>query len=458
MDTELVIIVLAAGQGTRMRSDLPKVLHPVGGRPLLGHVLEVAQGLSPESIHVVYGHGGEALRSHFESQPGLNWCHQSPQLGTGHAVQQALPHIDPEATVLVLYGDVPLIRAKTLSALLERLAGHGLSLLSVELADPSGYGRVLREPMGAVRRIVEHRDAQGPERAIAEVNTGILAARAGDLQRWLDGLDNANAQGEYYLTDCVAAAVQEGLVVSAMVCPDPQEVMGVNDKAQLAACERAYQRRQAERLMHSGVTLLDPGRIDVRGEVSVGRDVTLDIDVILEGEVSLGDGVHIGAHCIIRDTHISAGTELLPFTVIECSEVGERCQIGPYTRIRPDTRLADEVHLGNFVEVKKSFIDARSKVNHLSYIGDSLVGKRVNVGAGTITCNYDGGHKHTTHIGDDVFIGSDTQLIAPVSVGDGATIGAGTTITRDAPAGQLTVGRARQVSVAGWQRPRKDRK
>jgi bifunctional UDP-N-acetylglucosamine pyrophosphorylase/glucosamine-1-phosphate N-acetyltransferase len=440
-----------------MRSDLPKVLHPVGGRPLLGHVLEVAKGLSPESIHVVYGHGGEALISHFESQPSLNWCHQSPQLGTGHAVQQALPRIHPEANVLVLYGDVPLIRAETLSALLERLPGHGLSLLSVELDDPSGYGRVLRESEGAVRAIVEHHDAQGPEREITEVNTGILAARAGDLKRWLDGLDNANAQAEYYLTDCVAAAVGEGLAVTAMVCPDPQEVMGVNDKAQLAACERAYQRRQAERLMCLGVTLMDPERIDVRGEVTVGRDVTLDIDVILEGGVALGDGVHIGAHCIIRDTRISAGTVVRPFTVIERAELGERCQIGPYTRIRPDTRLADEVHLGNFVEVKKSFIDVRSKVNHLSYIGDSLVGKRVNVGAGTITCNYDGAHKHTTRIGDDVFIGSDTQLIAPVSVGDGATIGAGTTVTRDAPAGRLTLGRARQVSIEGWQRPRKDK-
>ncbi len=456
MGTDLEIIVLAAGQGTRMRSDLPKVLHPVGGRPLLGHVLEVARGLSPKSIHVVYGHGGEDLIARFES-PGLNWCHQSPQLGTGHAVQQALPGVEPGACVLVLYGDVPLIRAETLRALLDHLPGHGLALLSVELSDPGGYGRVLRAPEGAVRAIVEERDAQGRERDITEVNTGILAARAGDLRRWLERLDNDNAQGEYYLTDCVAAAVGEGLTVSAVVCPDPSEVMGVNDKAQLAVCERAYQRRQAEHLMRAGATLLDPARLDVRGQVTVGRDVTLDIDVILEGEVSLGDGVHIGAHCVIRDAHIAAGTVVRPFTVIERAELGERCQIGPYTRIRPDTRLADEVHLGNFVEVKKAFIDERSKVNHLSYIGDSLVGKRVNVGAGTITCNYDGAHKHTTRIGDDVFIGSDTQLIAPLSVGDGATIGAGTTLTRDAPPGQLTLGRARQVSIAGWQRPCKDK-
>lgn len=457
MDTDLEIIVLAAGQGTRMRSDLPKVLHPLGGRPLLGHVLQVARGLSPRSIHVVYGHGGEELISRFESAPDLNWCPQSPQLGTGHAVQQALPHVDPKATVLVLYGDVPLIRSETLNALLQHLPGHGLALLSVELNDPSGYGRVLRGPGGAVRAIVEDRDASGAERTITEANSGILAARSEDLRRWLARLDNDNAQGEYYLTDCVAAAVDEGLAVGAVVCPDPQEVMGVNDKVQLATCERAYQRRQAERLMRAGVTLLDPARLDVRGAVTVGRDVTLDIDVILEGEVSLGDGVQVGAHCIIRDAHISAGTVVRPFTVIERAELGERCEIGPYTRIRPDTKLADEVHLGNFVEVKKTFIDARSKVNHLSYIGDSLVGKRVNVGAGTITCNYDGAHKHTTRIGDDVFVGSDTQLIAPVSVGDGATIGAGTTVTRDAPPGQLTLGRARQVSVAGWQRPRKDK-
>ncbi len=454
MEKVLEVVILAAGQGTRMKSALAKVLHPIGGTPMLSHVIATAKQLSPQRIHVVYGHGGDTIQSQF-GDDDLNWCLQHEQLGTGHAVLQAIDHVSSAAIVLVLYGDVPLIREQTLHGVLQALPGHVLSLLTANLDKPEGYGRILRDEQGKVRGIVEEQDASEVEKRISQVNTGFLAAGADDLKRWLSKTNQNNAQGEYYLTDCTRLAIQEGGSVTVVDCNDVEEIMGINDKQQLAVCERAYQRRQALQLMEQGVTLRDPARLDVRGKVIVGRDINIDINVILEGQIQLGDDVKVGANCIIKDSSIGAGTEIKPNSVIEQADIGNRCQIGPFTRIRPQTNLADEVHLGNFVEVKKSFIDATSKVNHLSYIGDSEIGKRVNVGAGTITCNYDGANKHKTKIGDDVFIGSDTQLIAPVELGDGTTIGAGSTITKDTPTNQLTLSRAPQVSIKGWQRPRK---
>ncbi len=453
MDNGLTVVILAAGQGTRMKSKLPKVLHPLGGRPLLAHVVDTALQLTPE-IKVVYGHGGEQVAAQIK-KPSLNWCRQDKQLGTGHALAQALPAIAPTQTVLVLYGDVPLIRVDTLADLLTASKNLSLCLLSVNLDNPLGYGRVIRDEQGRVSRIVEDKDANEAQKAIQEVNTGILAARAADLERWLGQVHNDNAKAEYYLTDCVELAVREGLSVDAVICDDSQEVMGINDKIQLAACERGYQKRQTEKLMIDGATLFDPARVDIRGKLTIGKDVSIDVNVVFEGEVNLGDEVKIGPNCLIKDSIIEAGTDIKANTVIENAKIGPGCELGPFTRIRPETRLGSDVHLGNFVEVKKSTIDDKSKVNHLSYVGDSEIGKRVNVGAGTITCNYDGAYKHLTRIGDDVFIGSDTQLIAPVSVAEGATIGAGSTITKDVPAHQLTLSRAEQVSIEGWQRPRK---
>ncbi|HEX2239383.1 MAG TPA: bifunctional UDP-N-acetylglucosamine diphosphorylase/glucosamine-1-phosphate N-acetyltransferase GlmU [Gammaproteobacteria bacterium] len=452
----LAIIILAAGQGKRMRSDLPKVLHTIGGKPMLAHVLETAGALSPEFISVVYGHGGDGVKAEFE-RADVRWCLQAEQLGTGHAVMQALPGIDPSARVLILYGDVPLIRPETLCGLLTALEGHALSLLSVVLAEPSGYGRIIRDSKGRIERIIEEKDANRAQREITEVNTGILATGAAGLKRWLERIHNDNAQQEYYLTDCIGLAVAEGEIVHAEVCPDPDEVLGINDKLQLAQVERAYQRRQAWELMREGVTVLDPTRLDVRGRVTTGRDVILDVNVVLEGDIDLADGVSIGPNCVIRNTIIGARTEVLSNCVIEDAYIGVDCRVGPFTRIRPRTTLGEAVHLGNFVEVKASRIDDGSKVNHLSYIGDTEMGSRTNIGAGTIVCNYDGVNKHRTHIGDDVFIGSDTQLIAPVSVGDGATIGAGSTVTKDAPPGQLTLSRSAQKTIPDWQRPVKKR-
>jgi bifunctional UDP-N-acetylglucosamine pyrophosphorylase/glucosamine-1-phosphate N-acetyltransferase len=448
----LAVVILAAGQGKRMRSSSPKVLHPIAGRPMLAHVVDTARQLEPASISVVYGHGGEHVRDSL-GQNDLRWWLQAEQLGTGHALTQALPDIDDRATILVLYGDVPLIRRSTLQELLAGLQGHGISLLSVLLSDPAGYGRIVRDHKGCVRRIVEEKDASEAERAITEVNTGILAARAADLRRWLDRIDNENAQGEYYLTDCIGLAVMEGAAVHAELCGDADEVRGINDKRQLAQVERAYQRRQADELMRQGVTVLDPARLDVRGQVQVGIDVTLDVNVVLMGQVELADGVVIGPNCVVRDAIIGPETEILPNCVIEESQIGARCHVGPFTRIRPRTLLTSDVKLGNFVEVKASRIGVGSKVNHLSYIGDTEMGSGTNIGAGTIVCNYDGASKHRTVIGDDVFIGSDVQLVAPVSVGDGATIGAGSTITKDAPPGELTLSRSSQKTVPGWQRP-----
>ena len=444
------VVILAAGQGKRMRSDLPKVMHRLAGRPLLQHVLASARSLAPSQIVIVYGHGGEAVRESI-TEEGVVWVRQAPQLGTGHALQQALPALDASVATLVLYGDVPLTRRTTLETLLGA-AGEGISLLTVELADPSGYGRIVRRGAEVVR-IVEQKDATAAERAIGEVNTGMMVLPTARLAGWLARLGNDNAQQEYYLTDVIALAAADGVPVRAVQPADTWETLGVNSKTDLAVLERIVQRETAAQLLEEGVTLADPQRVDVRGELACGRDVAIDVNCVFEGRVALGDGVQIGAHCVLRDVRVAAGTRIEPFCHIADAEIGRNCRIGPYARIRPAARLAEDVHIGNFVEVKASEIGAGTKANHLAYIGDSQVGRNVNVGAGTITCNYDGANKHRTVIEDDVFIGSDTQLVAPVRVGRGATLGAGTTLVKDAPEGELTVSRARQVTVRGWKRP-----
>jgi bifunctional UDP-N-acetylglucosamine pyrophosphorylase/glucosamine-1-phosphate N-acetyltransferase len=447
----LKVIILAAGGGTRMRSDLPKVLHPLGGRPLLEHVVTTAFSLNPMRICIVYGHGGEQVRAQLDDID-VDWVEQAEQLGTGHAVQQAMPAVDAADTVLVLYGDVPLIETETLQRLLAAATG-GLALITAQLPDPAGYGRILRDGAGGVRRIVEEKDASDAERAIGEINTGFLAAQGGALQRWLAGLGNDNAQGEYYLTDVIARAVAEGVAVQTVNPRAPEEILGVNNRLQLATLERCYQRRQAERLLLSGVTLLDPARFDLRGELSAGRDVVIDVGVVLSGHVELGDNVVIGPHSVIHDARIGAGTRVDAHCVIEHADIGPDCRIGPFARLRPETDIDAGAHIGNFVEIKKSSVGSGTKINHLSYIGDATIGRDVNVGAGTITCNYDGANKHRTEIGDRAFIGSDTQLVAPVKIGAGATIGAGSTITRDAPPDELTLSRSKQESRKGWKRP-----
>ncbi len=450
----LSVVILAAGQGKRMASDLPKVLQPLAGRPLLAHVIDTARSLNPAAIHVVYGHGGECVREAFPDS-GIHWVLQAEQLGTGHAVQQAMPAIPDDHVVLVLYGDVPLMRAATLSDLAGQAGAAAMAVLTAVLPDPSGYGRVIRDTTGRVARIVEHKDANHKERAIAEVNTGLLAAPASRLRRWLSALGRDNAQGEYYLPDCIVAAVRDGVSVEAVVAASATEVLGVNDKLQLAEVEAAHRRDRAADLMRAGVTIVDPARVDIRGEVQCGRDVVLEINVILEGRVRLGDRARIGPGSVLRDCEIGADTEVRANCVIEGASTGSRCVIGPFARLRPGTKLADEVHVGNFVEVKNSELGPGSKANHLTYLGDTTVGARVNVGAGTVTCNYDGANKHRTTIGDDAFIGSGTMLVAPVSVGADATIGAGSTITKPAPAGKLTLERAKQQTLEGWKRPEK---
>ncbi|MFQ5642851.1 MAG: bifunctional UDP-N-acetylglucosamine diphosphorylase/glucosamine-1-phosphate N-acetyltransferase GlmU [Thiogranum sp.] len=446
------IIILAAGQGTRMRSDLPKVLHPLGGSPLLQHVIEAAKTLDPASIHVVYGHGGEQVRETL-GQEGVNWVLQERQLGTGHAVDQAMPLLQDDDVVLVLYGDVPLIRAETLVRLVEQAGQGKLSVLTATLDNPFGYGRMLRDDDGRLTGIVEQKDAGEEQLRIREINTGFLAAPAGKLRAWLQQLDNSNAQGEYYLTDVVAIAAGDGTDVDSIGAEDEYEILGVNDRVQLATLEREYQRRLAEDLMRGGTTLADPGRIDVRGELVAGSDCFIDVNCVFEGRVTLGERVRIGPNCHIKNARIADDVGVLANCVIEDGAIGRRSRIGPFARIRPQTELAEQVHVGNFVEIKKSRIAAGSKVNHLSYIGDTRMGSGVNVGAGTITCNYDGACKHLTEIGDNVFIGSDTQLVAPVKVGDGATIGAGSTITRDVPPGELALSRSPQQTRSGWKRP-----
>ena len=448
----LNIVILAAGKGTRMYSDKPKVLHALAGRPLLQHVLDCASELQPQQICVVYGHGGEAVPQAMQSY-SANFILQEPQLGTGHAVQQAMEHLDDNSRTLVLYGDVPLTRHATLHQMQQ--AGDGLVLLTVNLSNPTGYGRIVRDVQGDVQRIVEEKDATPEQREICEVNTGILLAPTEALRSWLAKLQNNNAQGEYYLTDIVAMAVEQGIAIHTVQPAHAWEVEGINSKTQLARLERTWQQEQAVRLLEQGVTLADPMRIDIRGSLQCGRDVEIDIGCIFEGKVQLGDGVRVGAYSVLSNATIAQGTQIAPYSHIDGSAVGADCRIGPYARLRPGTVLADQVHIGNFVEVKNSEIAAGSKANHLSYLGDSTIGSRVNIGAGTITCNYDGANKHRTVIGDDVFIGSDTQLVAPVTVGHGATIGAGSTITRDTPEDALTLSRSKQQTVPGWQRPTK---
>ena len=450
------IVILAAGQGKRMHSNLPKVLHPVAGKPLLAHVIDTARTLSPEKLVVVRGHGGDVVQARVAA-PDIGWAEQAQQLGTGHALAQALPQLGGAGQTLVLYGDVPLTTPETLKRLLHA-AGDGLAVLTVNLANPAGYGRIVRDADGRVRSIVEEKDATPAQKAIAEVNTGIMAMPTARLADWLGALKNDNAQGEYYLTDIVALAVAEGLPVSTAQPAGEWEVLGVNSKVQLAELERQHQRNIADRLLVAGVRLADPARIDVRGTLTHGRDVAIDVGCVFEGAVELGDAVEVGPYCVLKNVRVGAGTRIAAFCHFEDAVIGPDGILGPYARLRPGTELGPEVHIGNFVEVKKSRIGAQSKANHLAYIGDAEIGQRVNVGAGTITCNYDGANKFKTIIEDDVFIGSDTQLVAPVTVGRGATLGAGTTLTKDAPADALTVSRAKQITLSGWQRPVKEKK
>ncbi|MDW3683972.1 bifunctional UDP-N-acetylglucosamine diphosphorylase/glucosamine-1-phosphate N-acetyltransferase GlmU [Cupriavidus ulmosensis] len=450
------IVILAAGMGKRMNSALPKVLHPLAGRPLLAHVIETARKLLPTRLVVVVGHGADRVREAVGA-PDVAFALQAEQLGTGHAVAQALPLLDDSQPTLVLYGDVPLTEAATLQRLVAAAGSERFGILTVEMDDPTGYGRIVRDA-GKIVRIVEQKDASEPQRAIREINTGIILAPTGPLRRWLSTLRNDNAQGEYYLTDAVERAVADGMeVVSAQ--PDALwETLGVNSKVQLAELERIHQRNLAQRLLEAGVTLLDPARIDIRGELTCGRDVTIDVNCVFEGRVHLEDGAHIGANCVLRNSTVGAGARVQPFCHFEDASVGAAGRIGPYARLRPGTVLGEDVHIGNFVEVKNSQIAAHSKANHLAYVGDATVGSRVNIGAGTITCNYDGANKYRTVIEDDVFIGSDTQLVAPVTVRRGATIGAGTTLTKEAAADKLTLSRSKQMTLDAWQRPVKQAK
>jgi len=451
----LEVIVLAAGQGKRMHSARPKVLHRLAGRPLLSHVLDAARALAADRILVVHGHEGEQVQAAFADAP-VEWVEQSEQLGTGHAVMQALPRVARGSEVLVLNGDVPLVRADTLRRLVDAARG-GLAILTIELADPARYGRVVRDSSGSVARIVEAKDATDSELAIREIYTGFLAAPAERLAGWLARVGNQNAQKEFYLTDVAGLAVSDGGPVTAVRVSDPWEIAGVNSRRELAALERALQRRHAEHLLEAGVALLDPARVDVRGRLECGSDVEIDVNCVFEGAVRLGSRVRVGPNCVLRDVTIGEDCEVLAFSQLESAQIGARCRIGPYARLRPGAQLAEDVHIGNFVEVKASRLGAGSKANHLAYVGDAEVGSRVNIGAGTITCNYDGVAKHRTVIEDDCFIGSDATLVAPLTIARGSYIGAGSTISKDTPAGQLTVARAKQVSIPSWKPKKKDK-
>ena len=453
MTQPLHVIILAAGAGKRMKSALPKVLQPIAGRPMLAHVIETARQLQPEAIHVVYGHGGEAVRQALADQPDLRWAEQSEQLGTGHAVLQAMPEVPDAATVLVLYGDVPLIRGETLRHLLSQ-PGR-LAVLVAEVADPTGYGRIVRNAEGKVGAIVEQKDATDEQRSIRTINTGIITAESTALRRWLSQLSNANAQGEYYLTDIFAAAASDYTPAEMAFVQDPQDAEGANDPWQLAQLERAWQLREVRALCAQGARVLDPARLDIRGTVTVGSDVQIDVNVILEGRVVLGDGVSIGAFTRLKDVSLSAGTVVKPHCDLEGVVSEGAADIGPFARLRPGTVLGEGSHVGNFVETKKVVLGAGSKANHLTYLGDAVIGSKVNIGAGTITCNYDGVNKSQTTIGDRAFIGSNSSLVAPVVIGEGATVAAGSVITRGAPADKLTVARARQETIDGWKRPTK---
>jgi bifunctional UDP-N-acetylglucosamine pyrophosphorylase/glucosamine-1-phosphate N-acetyltransferase len=456
------VVILAAGMGKRMQSALPKVLHPLAGKPLLRHVIDTASSLSPSKLCVIYGHGGAAVpemvgKLAAETGAHIDTALQQPQLGTGHAVQQAVPQLDESVPTLVLYGDVPLTTSASLGRLVEAAGTDKLAILTVEQANPFGLGRIVREN-GSIVRIVEEKDASEAERAIREINSGIMCIPTVHLKRWLAALSNNNAQGEYYLTDIVAQAVADGVPVVSAQPSAEWEVAGVNSKVQLAELERRHQLNIANALLEKGVTLMDPARIDVRGELVCGRDVVIDVGCVFEGRVELADGVTVGPHCVLVNAKIGAGAQIKPFCHIEDAVVGDKSQIGPYARLRPGTELGEDVHVGNFVEIKNSQVAAHSKANHLAYVGDATVGSRVNIGAGTITCNYDGANKFRTVIEDDAFIGSDSQLVAPVTVGKGATLGAGTTLTKDAPAGKLTISRPKQMTIEGWSRPVKTKK
>lgn len=451
MTDTLDVVILAAGKGTRMRSERPKVLHKLAGKSMLQHVLDTVSALTPANICVIYGFGGEQVPAAIKN-PALQFVKQEPQLGTGHAVQQAIPHLEESHITLIVYGDVPLVQASTLRALIAQAEKGHVGLLTVELPDPHGYGRIVREN-GAIQRIVEHKDASQEELQISEVNTGMMAVPNRYLSKWLNALDNRNAQGEYYLTDVIGMARKDGVDVVSARPEGVWEVTGVNSRAQMEQLEREFQREQANKLLAAGVSLTDASRIDIRGELHCGADVEIDVNCLFEGTVRLGDAVSIGANCVLRDVSVASGSRIDAFTHIEQASIGRNCKVGPYARIRPGSVLDDEVHIGNFVELKNSQIGLNSKINHLSYVGDCTMGSKVNIGAGTITCNYDGANKFRTVIEDGAFIGSDTQLIAPVTVGKGATIGAGSTITKDAPDGELTLSRSRQVTISGWKRP-----
>lgn len=449
----LAVITLAAGKGSRMKSDLPKVLHKLAGKPMLAHVLNSSAQLNNAKQHVVIGHGAELVQQQITGFD-ISWAFQTEQNGTGHAVAQAMPNVDPDATVIVLYGDVPLIRSHTLQQLLDQTqAQQGLTLLTVKLDNPTGYGRIVRNSANEIQAIVEQKDANPQQLTINEVNTGILAVAAKYLNEWLPKLSSNNAQGEYYLTDIIAMAVSQGVAVSAIHPQDEHEVQGVNDRLQLAELERVYQRRQADELLRAGVSLADPSRIDIRGSLTVGNDVVIDVGCVFEGDVSLADGVHVGPYCVIKNSHIGAGTELQAYSHLDQANTEENCQIGPYARLRPGADLRRQAKVGNFCEVKKAVVGEGAKVNHLTYIGDAIIGKNANIGAGTITCNYDGVNKFITEIGENSFIGSNTALVAPVKIGAGATIGAGSTITKDVEASELAVARGNQRNISGWQRP-----
>lgn len=450
-NSSLSVVILAAGKGTRMYSDLPKVLHPLAGKPMVQHVIDTALKLGAENVHLVYGHGGGLLKEKLSDQP-LNWVLQAEQLGTGHAMQQAAPHFSDDEDVLMLYGDVPLISGDTLQRLLAAKPQGGIGLLTVKLANPTGYGRIVRENDNVVG-IVEHKDATAEQHKINEINTGILVASGRDLKRWLGKLNNNNAQGEYYITDIIALAHQEGHRIEAVHPDRLSEVEGVNNRLQLSALEREYQSEQAQKLLLAGVMLLDPARFDLRGELIHGRDISIDTNVIIEGTVKLGDRVRIGTGCVLKDCVIGDDCEISPYTVIENSTLATECTVGPFARLRPGADLAEKAHVGNFVEMKKARLGKGSKAGHLSYLGDAEIGDNVNIGAGTITCNYDGANKFKTIIGDDVFVGSDTQLVAPVTIGNGVTIAAGTTVTKNVAEKELVLSRVKQTHIQGWKRP-----
>lgn len=451
--TQLSVVILAAGKGTRMYSDLPKVLHPVAGKPMVKHVIDTAKQLDAQQIHLIYGHGADLLKARLSEEP-VNWVFQAEQLGTGHAMQQAAPFFADDENIVMLYGDAPLITKATLERLIAAKPENGIALLTVELENPTGYGRIIREN-GSVVAIVEQKDANEAQLKVKEVNTGVMVASGASFKKWLKNLNNNNAQGEYYITDVIAMANQEGFKVQAVQATEFMEVEGANNRLQLAALERFYQKREAEKLLLAGVTIIDPSRFDLRGTVTHGKDVQIDVNVILEGEIKLGNNVKIGAGCVLKNCEIGDNVEIKPYSVIEDSIVGAKSAIGPFSRLRPGAELAEETHIGNFVEIKKATIGKGSKVNHLTYVGDAEIGKECNIGAGVITCNYDGANKFKTIIGDNVFVGSDSQLIAPVTIASGSTIGAGATVTKDIAENELVISRVPQRHIQGWQRPTK---